>query len=133
MSEAEDCPGVVNLDDLEHVLRSRLDTPGPAPRAELLHVLMLPDYERSGRIGEFYRNPNDERFAQLLTDAEEDPYLRRCSSGSCGSRTSPPDRPTLEPRGHDFDPDAAVTPGTHAATTVSVTSGRKGRLGEGDG
>jgi len=26
---------------------------GPAPRAELLHVLMLPDFERADRIGEF--------------------------------------------------------------------------------
>ena len=24
---------------------------GPAPRAELLHVLMLPDFERADRIG----------------------------------------------------------------------------------
>jgi hypothetical protein len=26
---------------------------GPAPRAELLHVLLLPDFERADRIGEF--------------------------------------------------------------------------------
>ena len=25
----------------------------PAPRAEILHVLMLPDFERADRIGEF--------------------------------------------------------------------------------
>jgi hypothetical protein len=30
-------------DRLERVLRERLDALGPAPRAELLHVLMLPD------------------------------------------------------------------------------------------
>ena len=29
----------------------RLDAVGPAPRAELLHVLMLPDFERADRIG----------------------------------------------------------------------------------
>ena len=31
---------------LERRLRERLDALGPAPRAELLHVLMLPDFER---------------------------------------------------------------------------------------
>jgi hypothetical protein len=29
----------------------------PAPRAELLHVLMLPDFERADRIGEFWGYP----------------------------------------------------------------------------
>ena len=37
-------------DKLEQQLRSRLDALGPAPRAELLHVLMLPDFERAERI-----------------------------------------------------------------------------------
>jgi hypothetical protein len=32
----------VDLEQLERVLRKRLDALGPAPRAELLHVLMLP-------------------------------------------------------------------------------------------
>jgi hypothetical protein len=32
-------------------LRERLDALGPALRAELLHVLMLPDLERAERIG----------------------------------------------------------------------------------
>jgi hypothetical protein len=35
----------------------RLDAVGPAPRAELLHVLMLPDFERADRIGEFWGYP----------------------------------------------------------------------------
>jgi hypothetical protein len=39
-------------DQLERRLRERLDALGPAPRAELLHVLMLPDFERADRIGE---------------------------------------------------------------------------------
>ena len=30
---------------------------GPAPRAELLRVLMLPDLERAERIGEFWSYP----------------------------------------------------------------------------
>jgi hypothetical protein len=36
---------------LERRLRERLEALGPAPRAELLHVLMLPD--RADRIGDF--------------------------------------------------------------------------------
>jgi hypothetical protein len=38
---------------MEADLRARLDALGPAPRAELLHVLMLPDFERADRIEEF--------------------------------------------------------------------------------
>ena len=30
---------------------------GRLPRAELLHVLMLPDFERAERIGEFWSYP----------------------------------------------------------------------------
>ncbi len=63
-------------DQLERRLRERLDALGPAPRAELLHVLMLPDFDRADRIGEFYGNPKTRTFAELLIDAEEDPYLR---------------------------------------------------------
>jgi hypothetical protein len=40
-------------DQLERRLRERIDVLGPAPRAELLHVPMLPDFERADRIGEF--------------------------------------------------------------------------------
>jgi hypothetical protein len=43
----------VDLEDLERLPRERLDALGPAARAELLHVLALPDYDRAGRIGEF--------------------------------------------------------------------------------
>ena len=37
-------------DELERRLQERLDALGPAPRAELLHVLMLPDLERADRM-----------------------------------------------------------------------------------
>jgi hypothetical protein len=40
----------VRPDELDRRLRERLDALGPAPRAELLHVLMLPDLERAERI-----------------------------------------------------------------------------------
>jgi hypothetical protein len=38
-------------DELERRLRANLDALGPAPRAEQLHVLMLPYLERAERIG----------------------------------------------------------------------------------
>jgi len=41
-------------DEVERRLRERLDALGPASHAELLHVLMLPDFERPDRIGEFF-------------------------------------------------------------------------------
>jgi hypothetical protein len=37
-------------DQLERRLKARLDALGPAPRAELLHVLMLTDFDRADRI-----------------------------------------------------------------------------------
>jgi hypothetical protein len=63
-------------DELERRLRERLDALGPAPRAELLHVLMLPDFERADRIGEFWGYPESRAFAELLIDCEEDRVLR---------------------------------------------------------
>jgi hypothetical protein len=44
----------VDLDQVERRLQERLDALPPL-RAELLHVLMLPDFERADRIGEFWR------------------------------------------------------------------------------
>jgi hypothetical protein len=38
-------------DQLERRLQERLDALGPAPRAELLHVLTLPDFDRTDVIG----------------------------------------------------------------------------------
>ena len=49
---------LVRPDELERRLSERLDTLGPAPGAELLHILMLPDFERADRIGEFWGNPD---------------------------------------------------------------------------
>jgi hypothetical protein len=63
-------------DELERRLRQRLDALGPAPRAELLHVLMLPDFDRADRSGEFWGNPKTRTFAELLIDCEEDLTLR---------------------------------------------------------
>jgi hypothetical protein len=63
-------------DELDRRLQARLDALGPAPRAELLHVLMLPDFERADRIGEFWSYPESRGFAELLIDCEEDRTLR---------------------------------------------------------
>ena len=63
-------------DDLERRLQTRLDALGPAPRTELLHVLMLPDFERADRIGEFYGYLESRAFAELLIECEEDRTLR---------------------------------------------------------
>ena len=61
--------------ELERRIGARLDALGPAPRAELLHVLMLPDFERPDRIGEFWSYPESRTFAELLIDCEEDRTL----------------------------------------------------------
>jgi hypothetical protein len=66
----------VRPEELERRLRQRLDALGLAPRAELLHVLMLPDFERADRIGEFWGYPESRAFAELLIDCEEDRILR---------------------------------------------------------
>jgi hypothetical protein len=63
-------------DELECQLRERLDALRPAPRAELLHVLMLPDFERADRIGEFWSYPESRAFAELQIDCEEDRTFR---------------------------------------------------------
>jgi hypothetical protein len=57
-------------------LNERLDALGPAPRAELLYVLMLPDFERADRIGSYWGNRKTRAFAEPLIDCEEDRMLR---------------------------------------------------------
>lgn len=56
-------------------IRSCLDALPRAPRAELLHVFMLPDFERAERIGEFRSYPQSRTFPDLLIDCEEDRTL----------------------------------------------------------
>jgi hypothetical protein len=46
-----------DLTDLDRTLRDRLDAIGPAPRAVLSYVLLLPDHERALRIGDLYVIP----------------------------------------------------------------------------
>jgi hypothetical protein len=63
-------------DELEKQRPERLDALGPAPRVELLQILMLPDFERADRIGEFWGYAESRAFAELLIDCEEDRTLR---------------------------------------------------------
>jgi hypothetical protein len=77
---------MTRLPEMERRLRERLDALGPAPRAELLHVLMLPDFERAGRIGEFYGDPRTRTFAELLIDLEEDRVARAVVVGMLRER-----------------------------------------------
>jgi len=67
-------------DELEHRLRKQLDALGPAPRAELLHVLTLPDFDRVGAIG-YWGNPKTRTLAELSIDGEEDRTLRAALVG----------------------------------------------------
>ena len=62
-------------DQLERQLRQRLDALGPGPRAEPLNLLILPDFDRADRIGQFWGYRRS-RFAELLVDREEDRTLR---------------------------------------------------------
>ena len=54
--------------------------------AVLLHVLMLPDHARATRIGEFFGDPRDQTFAQLLVDLEESPHSRAVVLGELRER-----------------------------------------------
>jgi hypothetical protein len=57
-------------------LTERLKAPPPAARAELRHALMLPDFDRADRIGEFWGHPETRTFGELLIDLEQDNAAR---------------------------------------------------------
>jgi hypothetical protein len=63
-------------DQLERRLRERLDALGLASRAELLHVLMLPGFERAIGSESSGVTRRAAPFAELLIDCEEDRKLR---------------------------------------------------------
>jgi hypothetical protein len=54
-----------DFDEMEAALRERLEGLPPAARSELVHVLMLPDFERADRIGEFWGNLKTDVLAEL--------------------------------------------------------------------
>ena len=76
----------MDLEDVERQLSDRLDAIGPASRAVLLHVLMLPDHSRAIRIGELFSDPRTQTFAQLLIDVEESPHSRAVVLGELRER-----------------------------------------------
>jgi len=55
----------VEVHELEALIQQRLDAMPKAARAELLRVLMLPDFERADRIGESWSYPQSRAFAEL--------------------------------------------------------------------
>ncbi len=67
---------MLTLPELERLIHERLDAFPPAARGELLHLLTFPDFERVGRIRDFYSNPKTRMFAELLIDLEEDRAAR---------------------------------------------------------
>ena len=75
-----------DLEDLDGILRDRLDAIGPEPRAILQDVLMLPDHERARRISELYGDPRTQTFADLLMDLEESPHARAVVLGELRER-----------------------------------------------
>src|SRR5262245_31826298 len=52
----------MTFEEMETALRRRLEGLPPAARAELLHVLRLPDFDRADRIGEFWASPETRSF-----------------------------------------------------------------------
>lgn len=76
----------VRPDELERRLQERLDALGPAPRAELLHVIMLPDFD-ADRIGEYWGYPQSRASPSCSSTARRIGRSERCWSGCCG-RTS---------------------------------------------
>jgi hypothetical protein len=66
----------VRPDELERRIRQRLDALGPAPPAELLHVLMLPDSSEPTVSASSGAARKARAFAELLIDREEDRIVR---------------------------------------------------------
>jgi hypothetical protein len=85
-------------ENLEHLLHEHLAALGPVPRADLLHVLLLPHSERAERIGGYYADRRTRTLAQLLTELEESPQALAMvlgelrGTGDAGNLTPTPAR-----------------------------------------
>jgi hypothetical protein len=77
----------MTFEEMKQALHQRLEALPPAARAELLHVLRLPDVDRVERIGEFWGHPETRTFGELLIDLEED-HAPRPSCSACSRRWS---------------------------------------------
>jgi hypothetical protein len=71
----------MTFEEMEAGLRARLEAVPPAARAELVHVLRLPDFDRADAIGTFWGNPETRTFGELLIDLEEDKAARAVAFG----------------------------------------------------
>ena len=91
------------LEDLERLLRARLDAIGPAPRAVLLHVLKPPDHERARRIAKFYDDPMTQTFAKLLFPANAivSPLPNEHEDSSKSQDREPPEHGASSPPGEN--------------------------------
>jgi hypothetical protein len=76
----------VTFEEMEEALRQRIAAFPPAARSELLHTLMLPDFQRAERIGEFWGHPESRSFGELLIDIEEDKAMRAVVVGMLRER-----------------------------------------------
>jgi len=76
----------VIFEEMGNALRQRLEALPPAAHAELLHVLMLPDFERADAIGSYWDNPKTRSFGELLIDCQEDRALRAVLVGMLRER-----------------------------------------------
>jgi hypothetical protein len=65
-----------SLIDLERRIRRDLERMPPVARAELLHVLLQPGFERAATIGQYWANPKARPFAELLIECEENRAAR---------------------------------------------------------
>jgi hypothetical protein len=65
----------VTFDEMEAGLRVRLQALPPAARAELLRVLMLPDFDRAD-VAHSGSSGDARAFGELLIDLEEERTLR---------------------------------------------------------
>jgi hypothetical protein len=72
--------------EMEQALIERLKALPPAARAELLHVLRLPDLDRADAIGTFWGHPEMRGFGELLIDLEEDRTARAVICGHYSPR-----------------------------------------------
>ena len=66
----------MTFEEIEAGLRARLEALPSAARAELIHVLRLPDFDRADAIGTFWGHPETRTFGELLIDLEEDKAAR---------------------------------------------------------
>jgi hypothetical protein len=75
-ARASSAHSTTTREGFERLLQEHVAALGPVPRAELLHVLMLPDYERAERIGGYYEDRRTRTLAQLLIELEESSNAR---------------------------------------------------------